>query len=91
MQMKAFLIDLDRPDRLDLADRLALWSMMVVAREGYTAILSRRSKDIPGTVYGRDVLRMRTLDGGADHVMTAPISAMIDRIYERHPDWRTSL
>ena len=90
-EIKLFAIDRSRAERLDLADALALWAMNVAQSEGYRVVVSRRRKDVAGTVYGRDVLDMETYDGGGEWVMWGTMTELIKSIYERHPEWARSL
>src|SRR3989337_1202939 len=84
-----FLVDKTRPDTIDLADALTLWSLNVAQSEGYLIVVTRVNKSIAGTIYARDVLNMETTDDGSEWVMVDTMKTMASNILKRHPEWRT--
>ncbi len=90
-EIKSFVVDQDRPDRVELLDALSLYSCNIALSGGRHVVLSRRDKRIPGTVYGRDLLDMETQDHDAYILQIGDAQAIIERIFQRRPEWRTSL
>jgi hypothetical protein len=90
-EIKSFVVDQDRADNVELLDALSLYSCNIALSEGRHVILSRRDKRIPGTVYGRDLLDMETQDHDTCILQIGDAQAIIERIFQRRPEWRTSL
>lgn len=90
-EIKAFVVDQDRPNRVELLDALSLYSCNLALSEGCHVVLSRHDKRISGTVYGRDLLGMEAQDHDAYILQIGDAQSIIERIFERRPEWRTSL
>lgn len=87
-------VDMTREDRLDLLDRICLWSARLAVLEG-RPIITFHPKTEMEFMYGRDMLGMTVEDAGID-MKTGKAEkvrgwgdcrAIIPRILERHPDW----
>ena len=87
------VVDQDRPDKIDLLDRLCLWSGKLAALEGRPIILSADAKK--EYAYGRDALGMEAVDHGVNMEtgktervrLTAHVKDIVKAILLRHPDW----
>lgn len=90
-EIRSFVVDQDRADKVKLLDALSFYSCNIALSEGRHVVLSRRDKRIPGTVYGRDLVDMETQDHDAHILQIGDARAIIQRIFQRRPKWRTSL
>lgn len=87
-------VDQGRPDRIELLDRLVLWSGRLAASEGRFIILTEGAKR--DAAYGRTLLGMAAEDLGKDPktgqvvsvTITGDVRDIIRAVLARHPDWR---
>ncbi len=89
MEIATFVVDQERPDKLNLLDALSLYAMNIAASEGRYIVVSIRPRRTKGTVYGRDRLGMETLPTHSDQVHQIGHSAgMMAHILARRPEWQ---
>jgi hypothetical protein len=82
------VVNLEHPDRLELLDAIVLYCMNILMSEGYHVIHTVRPKSETGPFYGRDFLGMEEEDFAHELWYWGESKEMMERIYERHPEWR---
>jgi hypothetical protein len=86
------VVDQDHLDRLQLLDAISLFAANVARSEGARIVLSRRRRGLAAARYGRDFVGMTNIAGPTDDIrQVGDTDTIIQRIFERRPEWRTSL
>lgn len=87
-------VDQDRSDKVELLERLYLWSARLAISEGSTFFITMTPNEEHSLL--RDTLGMIATDHGSDSLTNKvtelaffePLQAIISAILARHPDWK---